>query len=111
MKAPERIFLYTILAILVFYVFLADGNVESQVAIQEEIRAKSLRIVNDEGQATIFLKSDEFYGGGQIQIYNKYNQVIVMIAVDTNNEGYINISDGKEGRSYGPRLPISRFKY
>jgi hypothetical protein len=35
MKKLERIFLYTVLAILVFYVFLVDGNVESQVAIQE----------------------------------------------------------------------------
>ena len=107
MKAFERIFLYSVLAILVFYVFLIDNNAESQVAIQEEIRAKSIRIVNDEGQATILLKSDEFYGGGQIQIYNKYHQVVVMIAVDSNNEGNINISisDGKEGRSYGPRLP------
>jgi len=35
MKALERIFLYSVLAVLVFYVFLVDGNVESQVAIQE----------------------------------------------------------------------------
>lgn len=109
MKKPERIFLYSMLAILFFYVFLVDGNVESQVAIQEEIRARRIVIVNDKGQGTIFIKSDEFYGGGQIQIYNKYHQVVVRIAVDSNNEGSINISDmyGK-GRSYGPRLPSER---
>ena len=49
MKAFERIFLYTVLAVLIFYMFLVDGNVESQVAIQEEIRARSIIIVNDEG--------------------------------------------------------------
>ena len=38
MKKLERIFLYTILAILVFYVFLVDGNVESQAVIQENKR-------------------------------------------------------------------------
>lgn len=107
MKTFERIFLYSVLAILVFYVFLVDNNAESQAVIQEEIRARSIRIVDDKGQATIFLKSDEHYGGGQIQIYNKYHQMVVMIAVDSNNEGSISIMDmyGKKGRNYGPRLP------
>lgn len=50
MKSFERIFLYSILAILFFYVFLVDGNVESKVAIQEEIRARRIVIVNDEGR-------------------------------------------------------------
>ena len=106
MKTFERIFLYTVLAILVFHVFLVDGNVESQVAIQEEIRAKSIRIVDDEGQTTIFLKSNEFNRGGEMQIYNKHHQAVVRIAVDLNNEGIIYIIDmyGK-GRWYGPRLP------
>lgn len=49
MKAFERIFLYSALAILFFYVFLVDNNVESQVAIQEEIRARSIVIVNNAG--------------------------------------------------------------
>ncbi len=55
MKAFERIFLYTILAILVFYVFLVDGNVESQGVIQEEIRARSILIVNDAGQTSHYV--------------------------------------------------------
>jgi len=56
MKAFERIFLYSVLALLVFYVFLVDGNVESKVAIQEEIRARSIVIVDDEGHEAIVLR-------------------------------------------------------
>ena len=50
MKAFERIFLYSVLAVLVIYVFLVDSNVEGKVAIQEEIRAKSISIMNNAGQ-------------------------------------------------------------
>lgn len=57
MKKLERIFLYTVLAILVFYVFLVDGNVESQVAIQEEILARRIAIVNDAGQEVVLLST------------------------------------------------------
>jgi hypothetical protein len=53
MKKLERIFLYTVLAMLVFYVFLVDGNVESKVAIQEEIRARHIVIVNDAGREVV----------------------------------------------------------
>jgi hypothetical protein len=63
MKAFERIFLYTVLAVLIFYVFLVDGNVESQVAIQEEIRARSIIIVNDEGQEVIKLLTNDENNG------------------------------------------------
>ena len=70
MKTFERIFLYTVLAILVFHVFLVDGNVESQVAIQENIRARYISIVNDEGQEVVMLSSDKAGHGGVI-IYNK----------------------------------------
>ena len=72
MKALERIFLYSVLAILVFYVFLVDGNVESQVAIQEEIRARSIAIVNGEEQAVVKLFAVKD-GNGVITIYN-YNK-------------------------------------
>ena len=48
MKAFERIFLYSVLALLVFYVFLVDGNIESKATIQEEVRARSIVIVNSE---------------------------------------------------------------
>ena len=70
MKALERIFLYTLVATLVFYVFLVDGNVKSKVAIQEEIRARYISIVNDEGQEVVMLCSDKA-GHGGIIIYNK----------------------------------------
>ena len=74
MKALERIFLYTVLAILIFYVFLVDGNVESKVAIQKEIRARSIIIVNDDGQRVVRLCSDKA-GHGGIIIYNKDDTV------------------------------------
>jgi len=70
MKALERIFLYSVLAILVFYVFLVDNKVESQVAIQEEIRARYIAIVNDEGREVVMLSADNA-GHGGIIIYNK----------------------------------------
>ena len=71
MKAFERIFLYSVLAVLVFYVFLVDGNVESKVAIQEEIRARRIVIVNDEGQEVIMLCADSRTGGGgRVDILN-----------------------------------------
>jgi len=69
MKAFERIFLYSVLAILVFYVFLIDNKVESQVAIQEEIRARRITIVNDAGQLVIRLFS--LLNNGEIIIYDK----------------------------------------
>ena len=37
------------------YVFLIDGNVESKVSIQEEIRARRIVIVNDEGLPVVVL--------------------------------------------------------
>ena len=69
MKAFERIFLYTVLAILVFYVFLVDRNVEGQVVIQEEIRARSIVIVNTAGQKVVMLCADSrTEGGGRVDI-------------------------------------------
>lgn len=71
MKKLERILIYSVLAILVFYVFLVDGNVESQVVIQEEIRARRIIIVNDEGQEVIMLCADSRTGGGgRVDILN-----------------------------------------
>ena len=81
MKAFERIFLYTALAILFFYVFLVDGNVESQVAIQEKIVAKNIIVVDDEENEVLQISSiDE---GGRIIINDKDgSEVIVMRASD-----------------------------
>ncbi|GAH37064.1 unnamed protein product, partial [marine sediment metagenome] len=76
MKKFERIFLYSILAILFFYVFLVDDTVESKVAIQEEIRAKSIVIVNDEGRNIIELFANDD-GSGMIIINNKAGNPLV----------------------------------
>jgi hypothetical protein len=69
MKAFERIFLYSVLAILVFYVFLVDNKVESQVAIQEEIRARRIVIVNDARQEVVKLWANK--DGGIVSFFNK----------------------------------------
>ena len=80
MKAFERIFLYSILVVLMFYVFLVDGNVESQVAIQEEIIARSIVIVDKDGYPVIMMGADE-EDVVAIDIYDKGNPVI-SIGVD-----------------------------
>ena len=95
MKAFERIFLYTVLAILVFYVFLVDGNVESKVAIQEEIRARRIVIVNDAGHEVVrLLTNDEDNGvvqihNGVVQIYNKDGTLVAEMRVSKNDSGEI----------------------
>ena len=114
MKKLERIFLYSILAILVFYVFLVDGNVESQVAIQQEIRAKRMVIVNDVGQEVVelfsnngdngaitinnkngtpaaFMEINKYSGGGVVGIYNKNgnNSVTMAVSGNYNDNGVI----------------------
>jgi len=95
MKAPERIFLYTVLAILVFYVFLVDDNVESKVAIQEEIKARRIAIVNDAGQEVVkLLTNDEDNGvvqiyNGVVQIYNKDGTLVAEMRVSKNDNGEI----------------------
>ena len=95
MKLFERIFLYTILAILVFYVFLADNNVESQGVIQEEIRARRISIVNDEGREVISLFTNA-ENNGVVMIYNKNGNPAVGMTV-SNTGGAIPVynKDGK----------------
>jgi len=88
MKALERIFLYTVLAILVFYVFLVGDNVESKVAIQEEIKARRIAIVNDAGQEVVkLLTNDE--DNGVVQIYNKDGTLVAEMRVSKNDNGEI----------------------
>ena len=102
MKVVERIFLYTVLAILVFYVFLVDGNVESQVAIQEEIRARRISIVNDEGREVVkLLTNDE--DNGVVQIYNKDGTLVAEMRVSKNDNGEILVGN-KNNKVIG-RLP------
>ncbi len=69
MKLFERIFLYSVIAIMAFQLFLIDEKVESQVRVQEEIRAKRIVLVNDEGQRIVELWAYE--EGGAISVYNK----------------------------------------
>jgi hypothetical protein len=108
MKAFERIFLYSVLAVLVFYVFLVDGNVESQVAIHEDIRARRIAIVNDEGQIVAILCSNEdgngiigvcnkdgttvagmgaSESGGRMEIDNDEGREVVLLSADSRTEG------------------------
>ena len=113
MKALERIFLYTVLAILVFYVFLIDNNAESQVAIQEEIRARSILIVNDADQPVIMLWASEDGGaivvsnnnnpgnpaavigadkdGGTMGVYNKAGNPVAVLTVYKDDDGLIEV--------------------
>jgi len=88
MKAFERIFLYSVLAILVFYVFLVDNKVESKEAIQEEIRARRIVIVNDVGKEVVkLLTNDE--DNGVVQIYNKDGTLVAEMRVSKNDNGEI----------------------
>jgi hypothetical protein len=94
MKKLERIFLYSMLAILFFYVFLVDGNVESQVAIQEEIRAKSIEILNDEGRPVVLLSASG-NGDGAIIIYNKEGTSVALVGASKDG-GIIGVTN-KDG--------------
>jgi len=88
MKKLERIFLYTVLAILVFYVFLVDENVESKVAIQEEIRARRIAIVNDVGREVIRLKTDD-EDNGIVRLFNKEGGLVAEMRVTKEDSGEI----------------------
>jgi len=90
MKKFERIFLYSMLAILFFYVFLVDGNVQSQGVIQEEIRARSIVIVNDEGREVVKLSTDANNNGGVV-IYKDGN--IVAIVGASEKGGVISVAN------------------
>lgn len=95
MKGFERIFLYSVLAILVFYVFLVDGNVESQVVIQEEIKARSIVIVNDAGQGVIKLLANE--NGGVVAIGNNSGNLVASIGT-SGYSGVVSLSN-KDGNA------------
>jgi len=85
MKKLERIFLYSILTILVFYVFFVDGNVESKADIQDEIRARSIVIVNDAGQGVVKLWVYE--GGGGITVHNKDGNIVASMRAISSGGG------------------------
>jgi hypothetical protein len=80
MKAFERIFLYTVLAILVFYVFLVDDNVESKMAIQEEITYEGgggITVYNKDG--TLVASMRAISSGGGITLLNKAGNIVAGI--------------------------------
>jgi len=75
MKAFERIFLYSVLAVLILYVFLVDGKVEGKVAIQEEIVARRITIMNNTGRPVVVLSAYKD-GNGGIDIYNNSGNLV-----------------------------------
>ena len=115
MKVWERIFLYSVIVIMAFHLFLVDSKVESQVRVQEEIRAKRIVIMNDEGQPVVILWAYEEGGGvvsiynrdgagginmgaykedgGRIDIYNKAGTPVVGIGTTVGERGFIGISN------------------
>jgi len=100
MKAFERIFLYSVLALLVFYVFLVDGNVESKMAIQEEIIARRIVIVNDAGQEVVKLCVG--LDDGEIYLCNKAGMTVVYMGTDE-DDGVI-VVNNRHGGTIG-KLP------
>ena len=123
MKVFERIFLYSVIALLVFYVFLVDDNVESKEVIQEEIKARRIIIVNDEGQKVVVLCADSrtegggrmdiFSGdgtsgafisaskkGGGIAINNKYGDLAIIMHTNNEDKGVIGVCD-RDGKVVG----------
>ncbi len=91
MRILERIFLYTVIAILIFHVFLVDDKAESQVNFQEGLVTKRIAIVDDAGREIILLDKD-----GTIAIRNKDGTYVAGIFVDEDGEGVILITN-KEG--------------
>ena len=92
MKAFERIFLYSVLTALVFYVFLVDGNVESKVAIQEHIMARRISIMNDEGQEVVLLWTTSD-GIGLITIANKAGTMVTSMTSGEEGDGIVSVGN------------------
>lgn len=61
--------------------FLVDNNAESQVAIQEEIRARRIVIVNNDGQEVVYLSVGED-GRGGVAIKNKDGFPVAVIGAN-----------------------------
>jgi len=93
MKKLERILIYSILAVLVFYVFLVNNNVESKASIYEEIKVRNLIVVDSEGQEAVRLTATK--NGGAINIYNKAGKDPILIGIDDDGWGMIIIYDAR----------------
>jgi len=92
MKAFERIFLYSVLMVLVVYVFLVDGNVESKVAIQDHFMAKRISIMNNEGQEVVLLWTTSD-GIGLITIANKAGVMVTSMTSGEDGDGILSVSN------------------
>jgi hypothetical protein len=104
MKLFERIILYTVIAIMAFHVFMVDDKAESQVAIQEEIRARRISIVNDKGREVIGIRTTP-ENGGAIAIYDQNGSIELVMASSSivtfnkNGRGGITMTTSDEGGS------------
>ena len=92
MKAFERIFLYSVLMVLVVYVFLVDGNVESKVAIQDHIMTRRISIMNNEGQEVVLLWTTPD-GRGLITIANKAGTMVTSMTSGEDGDGILSVSN------------------
>ena len=109
MKKLERIFLYTVLAILVFYVFLVDENVESKVVLHEEIRAKRIAIVNNEKWEVIRLFTND-EDTGVVQMFNKEGRLAVEMRVSKEDSGEILVAN-KDHKVIGSLPIMPKYKW
>ena len=85
MKVFERIVLYSVLVALialVFYMFLINDDFGNKGAIQEEVKAKRIVIVNDEGQEVI--KLGFFQDSGAIVFFDKAGTLVASMLGDKN---------------------------
>ena len=87
MKKLERILIYSILAVLVFYVFLVNSNVESKDTIYEEIKVKNLIVVDSLGREAIRLTTNT--NGGTIYFFDKAGKNPIGLSI--NDSGYARI--------------------
>ena len=103
MKLFERIFLYSVIAILAFHVFLVDDKAESQVVLHDEIRAKRIAIVNNEKREVIRLFTND-EDTGVVQMFNKEGRLVVEMRVSKEDSGEILVAN-KDHKVIGS-LPI-----
>lgn len=59
---------------MAFQLFLVDNKVESQVRVQDEIRAKRIIVVNDKGQK--FVEIGTYEEGGAVSVFNKAGTIV-----------------------------------
>lgn len=101
MRKFERIFIYSVLAMLVCGVVLfafIDNNAESQAAVQEEIRARNIIIIDDQGNEVLRISANK--NGGIINIYSRDGKSPLEAGIDDDGFGYIIIYDSRGFQVY-----------